>query len=215
MKLRRRFLLLKNMTLATGIAASVVTGLAQQKYSEGIITYDINVRGQDTEASCYFKGDWSAYSFQQGPAKIKAIGNLRGHYSAVLVEVPVAGIKKAAIATPSELETMEDLMPQYSFTPTVETKPIGDYHCRKYRATNTKTRESNDVWATTDISIPTNILTRAYSSLPGVPVLFTISQQGVIQTVTLKSVRKAQVPADAFSIPADFAKVTMEQLQAR
>jgi hypothetical protein len=43
--------------------------VSRNQNSEGAITYTINAMGQDAIAPGHFKGDWSAYSFKQGPAK--------------------------------------------------------------------------------------------------------------------------------------------------
>lgn len=205
---------IKNVTLGLALAASVMTASAQKKYTEGIATYNVNAAGQDIEAKCYFKGDSSAYSFQAGPAKISLIGTVKNDYFVILVEVPVANMKKAATANPGELEEGASMIPEYTYTATSETKKIGDFTCKKYTAKDTKTGTSYDVWATTDISLPPNMISRSFANLSGTPVMFTVIQQGVSQTVTLKSVTDTKVPANVFKAPADFDKITMDELKA-
>jgi len=205
---------IKNLALGITLTASALTASAQTKYTEGVAAYNVNVRGMDIEAKCYFKPDSSAYSFQQGPAKISMIGTVKNDYFVVLIDVPVANMKKAAIANPGELEEGASMIPEYTFTPTAETKKIGDFNCKKYTAKDPKTNATYDLWTTTDISMPTNIITRSYAGATGTPVMFTVVQQGTAQVLTLKSVSNEKVPATAFKVPADFDKITMDDLKS-
>jgi hypothetical protein len=205
---------IKNIALTITLAAGVFTASAQTKYTEGVAAYNVNARGMDIEAKCYFNADSSAYSFQQGPATIGMIGTTKNDFFAVLVDVPVAGWKKAAIANPGELEESAGMIPEYTFTATAETKKIGDYNCKKYTAKDAKANTTYDLWTTTDISMPANIITRSYAGATGTPVMFTVVQQGVAQTITLKSVANSKVPANAFKVSSDYEKITMDDLKA-
>jgi hypothetical protein len=205
---------IKNLAFTITLAASVFTASAQTKYTAGVATYNVNAMGQDIEAKCYFNTDSSAYSFQQGPAKIGMIGTNKNDFFAVLVDVPVANMKKAAIANPGELEESASMIPEYTYAATTDTKKIGDYNCKKYTAKDAKAGTTYDLWTTTDITMPANIISRSYGSASGTPVMFTIVQQGKTQTVTLKSVTESKVPADAFKVPTDFDKITMDDLKA-
>jgi len=205
---------IKNLTLGIALAACSLAASAQTNFSSGLATYSVNARGMDIETKCYFTPDSSSYSFQQGPAKIGLIGTSKNDFFAVLVDVPVASIKKAAIANPGELEEGASMIPSYTFTATAETKKIGDYNCTKYTAKDAKANTTYDLWTTTDIKMPANIVSRPYAGATGTPVVFTVVQQGVTQVVTLKSVTAAKVPADAFKVPSDFDKITMDDLKA-
>ncbi len=205
---------IKNIALAITLAAGTFAASAQTKYTEGFATYNVNAKGQDIETKCYFKGDSSAYAVQNGPATITLIGSQKNDFFSILVDVPVAGWKKAATANPGELEEGASMMPEYTFTATTETKKIGDYNCKKFVAKDAKANTTYELWTTTDISLPSNIISRFYASAGGTPVLFTIVQQGTPQVITLKSVTESKVPAGTFKVPAGYDKITMDDLKA-
>jgi len=209
---------LKNVALGIALTATAISAKAQKVYTEGSLNYSINANGMDVAAKCYFKPDTSSIEFAQGPATIKMIGTAKNDYFAVLVSVPVASMKKAAIATPGEIEEAGDFEPSYAFTATTETKKIGDYNCIKYTAKDTKSGSSYDLWLTSDIKVPANSMTKAFATLPGTPVLFTylrtMAGKSYPQTVTLTSISDAKVPAGTFSIPADYDKISLTDLQS-
>jgi hypothetical protein len=202
-------------TVAMGVALSTLalSASAQKNYTEGMATYTGSVGGQSIESKVYFKGDSSATIMQQGPANIKVLG-FKDEYMAVLVDVPVANIKKAAVATPGELEDLLSKLPSFTFTPGTETKQIAGFNCKKVVAKDTKSNTSFDAWVTTDISAPASAFSHLYAKCGGFPVQFTISQRGQNVTNTLKSIADTKAPAGTFAIPAGFDKITMTELSA-
>lgn len=208
---------IKTMALGLALTATVYGAKAQKIYTEGMASYSIAVGGQTTDATLYFKGDTSSLGFQRGPAQIKLIGTKDASFFALLLDVPVANMKKAAIATPAEMDEAISTEPQYAFTKTDETKKIGDFNCKKYVAKDTRDGSTYDLWITSDITLPGNIISKYYSSLGGTPVMFTYLQGGSAkgaQVVTLKSVSDAKVPANMFKITADYDKMSLTDMQA-
>ena len=207
-------LTIKNVALGLALTATALCAKAQKSYTEGVISYAISVNGQNVPSTTYFKGDSSAVSFNRGPASIKVITTGAGDYLAVLVDVPVASMKKAAIATPGELEEAMDKLPSYTIAPSADTLTISGFHCKKFVATDSKTNKSYDLWTTTDITLPPNNLTALFKGATGTPIKFTSIQMGTEQLVTLKSIADVKVPAGTFSISADYDKISLTDLQA-
>ncbi|WP_448698045.1 hypothetical protein ACFGVR_14585 [Mucilaginibacter sp. AW1-3] len=209
-------LTIKTIALGLALTTTVIAAKAQKTYTQGTATYNINAMGQDVEGKSYFTADSSSFQYSAGPATIKMITTTKNDYFAILVDVPVASMKKAAIATPGEIEEAGDSEPTYAFTATTETKKIGDYNCTKYIAKDTKTNTSYDLWVTTDISAPSNILTRSFATVKGVPVQFSYIPAGakVAQAVTLKSISDEKVPAGTFKIDAGYDKISLSDLKA-
>lgn len=206
---------IKNAALALALTATAFGAKAQKVYTEGTITYNISVAGNNVDALSAFKGDSSSLSFQQGPAQIKMVSSEKNGFFAVLVDVPVANRKMAAVGTPAEIEEAMSMDPQYAFTKTAETKKIGDYNCIKYQSKDTKSGIVYDLWVTKDITVPPNMINKYYASL-GTPVMFTYLQGGSdkgAQVVTLKSISDAKLPAGAFAVPADYTKISLTDLQ--
>lgn len=201
---------------ALGVVLSVtaLSASAQKTYTEGLATYGIATGGQSAEAKAYFKGDSSSYTINQGPANVKIIGTGNSSYLAVLVDVEIANIRKAAIATPAELEEAKSQEPKFSFTPTSETKQISGFNCKKVTVKDAKDNQTYTAWVTTDIKAPNNILSKYFAGSGGFPVQFTTIQMGRPTEVTLKSIVQQPVPKGTFAIPADYEKITLEELKS-
>ncbi|RYE33183.1 MAG: DUF4412 domain-containing protein [Sphingobacteriaceae bacterium] len=204
----------KKATLSLALVAAGFAAQAQKSFTEGVIVYSVTTNGQQNEAKNYFKGDSSAYVLQQGPADIKIISNDKADYRAILVDVPVASIKKAAVLTPADMEQMKTMEPTFTSTPTTETQTIAGYKCTKVTAKDAKSGKTYDVWVTNDITAPTNSLTKYYANFGGMPVKFSISQMGQQVDVVLKSITAEKVKPGTFAVPADFDKITMQDLMS-
>jgi len=206
----------KLFTVAMGLAltATAISASAQKAYKEGVATLTMNAMGQSIEAKNYFRTDSSAVAFTAGPANIKVLTNSKGNYMAVLVDVAVASIKKAAIATPAEIEEELAKMPHLTFAPSTETKVINGFNCKKVVATDTKANKNYDIWVTNDISLPETTASKYYAKAGGFPIQYVTFQNGQSSEVTVKSVVEQKVPAGTFSIPKDFDKITMDDLKS-
>src|SRR5258708_32639101 len=147
---------IKILTAALGIAlsATIMSASPQKAYTEGTVTYKTNMRGQDVEVKEYFTADSSAVVFTAGPATIKTLSDANYKSSAILVNVPAASIKKAAIMTPDEIDQAKKGLPSFTFAPGTETKQISGFNCKKVVATDTRDKKTYDVWITNDITVP-------------------------------------------------------------
>ncbi|MFI5161993.1 MAG: hypothetical protein ACHQHN_11985 [Sphingobacteriales bacterium] len=199
---------------AIALSATVLSASAQKSYTAGTITYKTSVRGQDVEAKEYFTADSVATSFTAGPATIKVLANAKHTSMAILVDVPVASIKKAAVMTPDEIDQAMTQFPTFTFTPGTETKQISGFNCKKVSAKDNKTGKSYDIWVTNDITVPESALPYYYKTIGGFPVQYTAFQQGQSTDVTITSVTDQKAPAGTFAIGADFDKITMDDLKS-
>jgi hypothetical protein len=206
----------KLFTVAMGMAltATTISASAQKAYKEGVVIISTSMQGQPVEAKSYFRADSAKLSFSAGPANIGILTDAKGSYMAVLVDVAVASIKKAAIASPAEIEEAHAKMPVLTFTPGTETKVISGFNCKKVVAKDTKTGKSYDIWVTNDITLPSTGLSKYYANAGGFPIQYTSFQEGQTTEVTVKSVTEQKVPVGTFGIPADFDKITMDDLKA-
>ena len=207
---------LKLFTIAASVVllTGAISAKAQKVYKEGVITYNITGGRGDGEAKTYFKADSNATVSQAGPATIKIIAVGAGDYLAVLVDVPVANLKKAAIATPAEIEAGRSTYPEFTFTPSTETKQIAGFNCKKVAVKDSKSGASFDAWVTNDISAPSNGISMLYGKAGGFPVKFDTYQQGQKVSVTVKSISDSKVPAGTFKITSDYDKISLTDLQA-
>jgi hypothetical protein len=203
-----------NVALGIVLTATTIGASAQTTYDQGVITLGTEMRGNAVEAKSYFTKDSLSMSFTTGPATIKILSDAKATFLAVLVDVPVASIKKAAIYTPAEIEQAMDGMPKFTFAPTAETKMIGKFNCKKVVATDPKTSKTYDVWITNDVVLPPSAYAKYYAGVGGVPIKFTSFSQGQEAPVTVTDISDAKAPAGTFSIAPDFDKISLDDLKA-
>ncbi|WP_183558154.1 hypothetical protein [Mucilaginibacter sp. SP1R1] len=203
-----------NVALGVALTATALTASAQKKYTEGVVNFTTNMRGQQVDAKGFFRADSSAFAFTAGPASIKILTDANGKSMAILVDVPVASIKKAAIATPDEVDQALADMPTFTFAPSTETKQISGFNCKKVVATDSKTKKTYDIWITNDVEVPITGIAKYYREIGGFPVQYTSFSQGQSTEVTVKSITDTKVPAGTFGIPADYDKISLDDLKA-
>jgi len=203
-----------NVALGIVLTATTFSASAQKTYTSGAITLSTEAMGQQIEMKDYFTSDSSAMSFTAGPATIKILSNTKKTFFAVLVDVPVASMKKAAIATPDEIDQQIAAFPKFTFAPSAETKQISGFNCKKVVATDTKTNKTYDIWVTSDVSIPSNAFAEYYAGAGGFPIQFTSFNQGREANVTVTKITDEKAPAGTFAISKDFEKITMDDLKS-
>jgi hypothetical protein len=203
-----------NVAFGIALTATTISASAQKTYTEGVISYSTEVRGQPAEVKQYFTADSSAAVITAGPATVKIITNAKHDYLAVTIDVPVASMKKAGIATPSELEEGMAALPTFTFTPGTETKQISGFNCKKVVAKDNKSGKTYDVWITNDVTVSAVAMPFYYANIGGFPVQYTAFQQGQEQTITISSVAGDKAPAGTFAVSKDFEKGTLADLNS-
>jgi hypothetical protein len=204
-----------NVALGVALTATALSASAQKKYTQGLVSFSTEMRGQPAEVKEYFNADSTAALITMGPANVKILSNAKHDFFAVVLDVPVAGIKKAGIATPSELEEAMSQMPNFSFTPTTETKVISTFKCKKVVAKDAKSGKTYDVWVTNDFTVPETALPIYYNKIGGFPVQYTAFQQGQETSITINSIADTKAPAGTFSISKDYTRGSMAELSAQ
>ena len=202
-----------NVALGVVLTATTLSASAQKKYTSGTITIATTMQGAPAEAKTYFTPDSLALAFNAGPATIKVLKDAKDKFFAILVDVPVASIKKAAVATPAEIEEILAQAPKLTFVPTTETKQISGFNCKKVVATDAKGAKY-DVWITNDVTLPASAQQPYYATIGGTPIQYTSFAQGQSTQVTVTSITDAKAPAGTFAIPGDFDKITMDELKS-
>ncbi len=201
-----------NVALGIALTATTLSASAQKNYTQGVVSYSTQMRGQTADVKDYFTADSSAITITVGPANVKVLSTAKHDYLAVVLDVPVAQLKKAGIATPAELEDSMNQLPNFTFTPTTETKQISGFNCKKVVAKEAKSGKTYDVWITNDITVPATAFPIYYNKIGGFPIQFTAFQQGQETSITISGISDAKAPAGTFAIAKDFEKVTMADL---
>ena len=207
---------IKKLTVALTavLSVSTISSRAQNKYTEGIVTYMTKINGQQLEMKEYFTSDSNAVTYTVGPATIRMLSDANQKSFAILLDVPKASMKKAAIMTPEEVAQSKSSLPSFTFAPTSEAKQISGFNCKKIIATNTKDQKTYDVWITNDITVPATAIPPYYKEIGGFPVQYNIFQDGQSSDVKVSTVTGDKAPPGTFGIAADFDKITMKDLKA-
>ncbi|TWR31009.1 hypothetical protein FPZ43_00555 [Mucilaginibacter pallidiroseus] len=201
--------------VAMTLTATAMSASAQKAYKEGVVTLSTNAMGQTIDGKNYFSPDSSAFAFSSGPAAIKLLTDNKSTFMAVLVDVPVASIKKAAIANADEIADAKAKTPTLTFTPSTESKVINGFKCTKVTGKDAASGKTYDVWITKDVSLPMNgMMQKLYGSAGGYPIQYFNFQDGKSVEVTVKSIVEQQLPKGTFSIDKDFEKISMDDLKA-
>ncbi|SHM17956.1 hypothetical protein [Mucilaginibacter sp. OK098] len=204
-----------NVALGIALTATTLSASAQKNYTQGVVSFTTEMRGQPADVKEYFTADSTAALITMGPANVKILSNAKHDFFAVVLDVPVASIKKAGIATPSEIEDGMSQMPNFTFTPGTETKQISGFNCKKVVAKEAKSGKTYDVWITNDFTVPETALPYYYNKIGGFPVQYTSFQQGQETSITIKSIADTKAPAGTFSIGKDYTRGSMADLNAQ
>jgi len=212
---------IKLLSAALGIVFSVaaMSVSAQKSITTGTATVTTSMRGMDIQMKVYFTPDSMATAFTAGPANIRLLTDANMKTFAVLVDVSAFNIKKAAIYTPDEIDQYMSAMPTFTFAPGTETKQISGFNCKKVVATDSKTKKTYDIWVTNDVTVPATATSKYYAGAGGVPIQYTAFQKGpdgnvVEQQFTVTSITDEKAPKGTFAIPADFDKISKDDLEA-
>jgi hypothetical protein len=202
-----------NVALGIALTATTLSASAQKTFTSGAMTLTTGMNGQDVDAKAYFTPDSLSMSFTAGPASIKILKDTKNSYMAICIDVPVASIKKAAIAKPAEIEEMMADAPKFTFTPTAEAKQISGFNCKKVIATDAKGTKY-DIWITNDVTLGAGATAPYYQKIGGTPIQYMSFSQGQSAAVTVKTITDDKAPAGTFAVASDFEKITMDDLKA-
>ena len=206
---------IKTGVLAAILISTAIIAHAQKKLSEGTLVYGLDYKvaipGAPSENKIKFNGDISKMEINAGPATIGVFMDFQSGTGLVLVDVPVAQMQKAAKLTKTDIEEMNATKPKLSdFKATGEKAVIAGYNAEKYTYKNDK-GESAEMWATTELELPLNLVTSEFKDFKGTVIKFSDSKA----TVTLKSVNDAKVGVlSVTTIPTGYDEITYAELKA-
>ena len=188
---------------------------------QGLINYKISYQLPDSlarfaaylpkEAKVYFKGD-SAVSVQKsGDESTIVITNIAGSFMRVLLKSSA----KAYVVDYNKTDQAEEasLLPKYTYRKTQLLKTITGYRATKYILVDKTTGDSTEAWFTKDVSVTPNFVTMMFDRSLGVPLIFTVNQNGIVSRTSVKTIKLNAVPAGIFSTPAGYTHLTPQQLK--
>ncbi len=209
-------------TIITAFILSILFCACKNKSAdEGLIAYQVEYQLPDSlqryaaflpkEATVYFKGD-STVSIQKSEQESTIIiTNRKTGFMRVLLTSP----DKKYVVDYNKAEQAEEIgsLPPYTLTKQSETQKIAGYLATKYLLKDKLSEETTAIWFTKEVAVIPNSLTMLLDSTLGVPLMFTINQNGTKVKTTVKEIKFEAVPAAAFATPAGFKRLTPQQLR--
>lgn len=121
-------------------------------------------------------------------------------------------MKNACIETASDVAA-EDKDYQLNFEPSKDTKVIAGYTCKKVIATMANNpAESFDVYYTEDIDGDSINFLGPYKEIKGMLMDYRLKKLGLEMHFTAISVKKTEIPDNAFEVPAYYKIVTRSEM---
>jgi hypothetical protein len=210
----RKFLWFIPATLA------LLSACNNKPIKQGSITYSIEYELPDSlkhysdylpkAAIAYFKGDSTVSIQQAGEEATTVITHKPTGFMRVLLRSSTAkyevDYKKA--------EQSEVLPPvNYSYAATSESKTIAGHKAVKYVLTDKTTGLTTEAWFSKEVSVIPNYLTAVFDTTYGVPLAFSINQNGIATKTTVKEFKFEPVPDGVFTTPPGYTKITPEQFK--
>ncbi len=188
---------------------------------EGSIVYQLEYQLPDSlkryaeylpkEAIVYFKGDSTVSIQRANEESTTVITDRKTDFMRVLLRSPAKQFVVDYNKTDQAAET--GILPPHTITKGKDVKTIAGYKAVKYLFKDKLSDETTEMWFTKAIAIIPNSLTRILDSTLGVPLMFTINQNGMKMKTTVKEIKFEPVPASVFSTPKGYTPLTPQQLR--
>ena len=208
------------LVLVTCIALGASAQKKAPKTFEGTVKYSIDVQGENidaatraqmpTEIGVYYKANKMRTEMITPMYSIISLSNIADGTMTQMFEM--MGQKFYVVQTAEDLAKMKA---EDSGKPEVklidETKVIAGYNCKK--AEITKDGETMEVFYTNEIKVPFDKNSQyQVEGIEGVLLEYVMEQQGMTMTFKVKEVKKGKLSGSLFTVPSDFQKKTMDEL---
>ena len=223
--------MVKKLILVLLLLISSKIAYVQNKVKEGKILYDISYQHLPPEmlrnehllphdASFYFKGERTRMEMGiSGMGKNTTI--YHGDSAKNIVLLNLRGKKFALIKSDSEmLEIRKSMMPTDSSNKLVEVKiveefkKISEFNCQKAIVTRNKNgiNQESSCWFTRDIAPYNTKNDPNLAAIPGFLMQYSMIENGINMTMTVKMVMKVPIEDHFFEIPIGYRIVTEQEL---
>lgn len=187
---------------------------------QGSITYTIEYELPDSlkhyadylpkTAIVYFKGD-STVSIQQAGEEATTVIT---HKPTGIMQVLLRSSAAKYEVDYKKAEQTEILPPvNYSYAATAESKTIAGHKAIKYILTDKTSGLTSEAWFSKEISVVPNYLTTVFDTTYGVPLAFSINQNGIATKTRVRELKFEPVPEGVFATPAGYKKITPQQFK--
>lgn len=186
-----------------------LSSLAQKKFSEGTINYDIviNTGTDKPQAADFLDGATSTVYVKGNKSRSEMISSLGtqatvidGATNSVVILKEYGDQKYLIHLTPSEWKDANKKYDGVTFTTSNEAKTILGYNCKKAIG---KMSDGNTftVWYTPDLVPENNDYQTANKNLPGLAMQYETAMGNMIVVYTVSKISFAPVPVSKFDLP--------------
>ncbi|WP_233164651.1 DUF4412 domain-containing protein [Pedobacter sp. ASV28] len=216
-------------SVKTGLLAVILLGAtmianAQKKINSGTVTYGIEYSLPPEQAAMAsqlpkeqkikFDNNILRLDMQQGAAQIGILQNFVDKVGLMLIDVPIIQKQYAVKISKEEIEQTEAAVPKLSdFKATGDKQTIAGYNTEKYTYKDDK-GSTYELWATTDIELPTGFSGAQFKDIKGALVKYTTFQNGTKVTLTIKNLSEGKVGPLTLEIPKTYEVKTMQEIMA-
>jgi len=214
---------IKTGVLALILVSTAVIAKAQKVIDQGTLTYGIQYELTEeqkkiidasvlpSQSKVKFNGNISKVEIDMGAATIKILTDGTAQKALVLVDVPIMQKQYAANMTKEDLAKQNGNLTFSDFKASGEKQTIAGYNSEKYsyKDNNGLTYE---LWLAPDLKLSKGAILPEFAALAGTPVKYSVNQNGIRNTLTLKSVKEEKVGPFTLDIPKGYEMTTMDAL---
>jgi GLPGLI family protein len=188
---------------------SVFVSFAQQKISEGTISYDIviNTASEKTQAVDFLDGATSTVYLKGARSRVEMVSSLGmqstvidGAKNAIAIIKEFGEQKYIITMTPEEYRAANEKQNNVSFTYTNEAKAIAGYNCKKAIG-KLPSGATFTVWYTPDLVPENKEYQYVNRALPGLAMEYESAIGKMQVTYTVSKISLSPVPAAKFELP--------------
>jgi hypothetical protein len=210
-----------NKNVLAALVIAIVLCSCSSKKTEGTINYSVEYVLPDSlkqyaqympkQALVYFKGDTTISIQETKDESTSVILDSRAGFMRALLK---STAKKYVVDYDKAAQAEEFAgMPQYTYAKSDDHKTIAGYDATRYILKDKQTGEKVEAWFTKDVAIIPSSLTSTLDTTLGVPLAFTVIQNGIIVKTTATQVKFDPVPGDAFTTPKGYEFLTPKQFK--
>lgn len=211
--MKKRFGLLAVLFVLT------LAALAQKKFTEGTVSYDIviNTGSEKTQAADFFDGATSTVYLKGVKTRTEMVSSLGtqatiidGVKNTITILKEVGEQKYMINMTPADYQDANKRFQNVSFTYSDEEKTILGYKCKKATG-KLDNGTSFTVWYTTDLVPENKDFQYANRALPGLAMEYESAVGNLQVTYTVSKISFNPVPASKFDLPRSGYRVMTYQ----
>lgn len=193
---------------------------SEKTVNEGIIEYDAKVVDFNHPLAELAPGS-ATLKFTEDKLEMEmtAMGMFKNTYICNLSNktltqmVNFLDVKQASIDDQQEINKENEAY-KLIIEETPETKVIAGYNCKKLKVKKAaEPNKSFDVYYTDEMGSEAVNSLSPYAKIKGMLMQYRLSKMGLEMEFTAKSVKKTEVPAEAFLVPENFKIITKQEMR--